>query len=164
MFCLLKAHGTAVGLPSDADMGNSEVGHNAFGAGRVVEQGASLVDQAIATGALFEGEGWKQVVDCSTIHFLGLLSDGNVHSHYKHLMALIGAAHAAGVARIRVHILTDGRDVSERSALRWVEPLEAYLATLPDAKIASGGGRMAITMDRYEADWQMVKKIGRAHV
>lgn len=163
-FCLLKAHGKAVGLPSDADMGNSEVGHNAFGAGRVVEQGASLVDQAIATGALFEGESWKKVVSCSTVHFIGLLSDGNVHSHYKHLIALIEAAHRAGVPTIRVHVLTDGRDVSERSALNWVEPLEALLATLPDAKIASGGGRMAITMDRYEADWPMVKRGWDCHV
>lgn len=162
--CLLQAHGTAVGLPSDADMGNSEVGHNAMGAGRVVDQGAKLVDRAIASGALFAGPVWKRVVAAETVHFLGLVSDGNVHSHVRHLEALIDAAHAAGVPRIRVHVLTDGRDVSERSALTWVAPLEAKLAALPDARIASGGGRMHLTMDRYEADWAMVERGWNCHV
>lgn len=162
--CLLRAHGTAVGLPSDADMGNSEVGHNAMGAGRVVDQGAKLVDQAIASGALFAGPVWKRVVAAPTVHFLGLVSDGNVHAHVRHLEALIDGAHAAGVPRIRVHALTDGRDVSERSALTWIAPLEAKLATLPDARIASGGGRMHLTMDRYEADWAMVERGWNCHV
>jgi 2,3-bisphosphoglycerate-independent phosphoglycerate mutase len=165
--CLLRAHGTAVGLPSDADMGNSEVGHNAMGAGRVIEQGASLVDGAIASGGIWETAAWKEVVAAPTVHLLGLLSDGNVHSHVKHLHALVARAAAAG-RRIRVHLLTDGRDVSERSALTWVAPLEAYLAELRargvDAAIASGGGRMCITMDRYEADWDMVKRGWDTHV
>ena len=168
---LLKAHGTAVGLPSDADMGNSEVGHNAMGAGRVIEQGARLIEAAIASGALFRSEVWREV--CArqppqTVHLLGLVSDGNVHSHIDHLRCLILGAREAGVKRIRVHALTDGRDVSERSALTWIEPLEAGLAALAtrgiDAKIASGGGRMTITMDRYEADWQMVKRGWDCHV
>ena len=161
--CLLRAHGRAVGLPSDADMGNSEVGHNAMGAGRVVDQGASLVDAAIASGAIFESRAWADVMACDTVHFLGLVSDGNVHSHVKHLRALIARAAAAG-KRVRVHALTDGRDVSERSALTWITPLEAELAALPDAAIASGGGRMRITMDRYEADWAMVQRGWNAHV
>lgn len=164
LFRLLRAHGTAVGLPSDADMGNSEVGHNAFGAGRVIEQGASLVDQAIGSGALFEGQSWKRLMGCKTLHLIGLVSDGNVHSHISHLRALIQAAHRDGMTKIRLHALTDGRDVSERSALTWIEPLEAELAALPDAKIASGGGRMLITMDRYEADWSMVERGWRCHV
>lgn len=162
--CLLRAHGRAVGLPSDADMGNSEVGHNAMGAGRVVDQGAMLVDAAIESGRLFQKDVWKAVVGRDTVHFLGLLSDGNVHSHVKHLHALIDAAAAAGVKRIRVHVLTDGRDVSARSALTWIRPLEEKLAALPDAKIASGGGRMRITMDRYEADWAMVERGWHCHV
>jgi 2,3-bisphosphoglycerate-independent phosphoglycerate mutase len=87
--CLLRAHGRSVGLPSDADMGNSEVGHNAMGAGRVVEQGAALVDAAIASGAIFETDAWKAIEACETVHFIGLVSDGNVHSHVKHLRALI---------------------------------------------------------------------------
>lgn len=168
---LLKAHGTAVGLPSDADMGNSEVGHNAMGAGRVIEQGAKLIEAAIASGDVFRTQAWREVVSRSpphTVHLLGLVSDGNVHSHVDHLLALIRAAVGAGVKRIRVHALTDGRDVSERSALTWIEPLEAELAALAwrgiDARIASGGGRMTITMDRYEADWQMVKRGWDCHV
>jgi 2,3-bisphosphoglycerate-independent phosphoglycerate mutase len=145
-------------------MGNSEVGHNAFGAGRVIEQGASLVDQAIGSGALFEGQSWKRLMGCKTLHLIGLVSDGNVHSHISHLRALIQGAHRDGMTKIRVHALTDGRDVSERSALTWIEPLEAELAALPDAKIASGGGRMLLTMDRYEADWSMVERGWRCHV
>ena len=164
-FRLLAAHGRAVGLPSDADMGNSEVGHNAMGAGRVFDQGAKLVDAAIESGAIFEGEAWRRATAGGTLHLLGLLSDGNVHSHVKHLHALVDGAVRAGVERLRVHILTDGRDVGARTALEWVRPLEAKLASLPiDAAIASGGGRMRITMDRYEADWEMVARGWRCHV
>ncbi len=164
---LLRAHGRAVGLPSDADMGNSEVGHNAMGAGRVVDQGAKLVEDALASGAIWERDAWCEIVTAArggTLHLIGLVSDGNVHSHVAHLRALVVRAHDEGVARIRVHALTDGRDVSERSALSWVTPLERDLATLPDARIASGGGRMLLTMDRYEADWDMVKRGWDAHV
>jgi 2,3-bisphosphoglycerate-independent phosphoglycerate mutase len=165
--CLLRAHGRAVGLPSDADMGNSEVGHNAMGAGRVIDQGASLVDQAIASGRIWEGPAWRRSRERGTVHFIGLVSDGNVHSNITHLRALIAAAAEAG-QRIRVHALTDGRDVSERSALTWITPLEEELAGITarggDAAIASGGGRMRITMDRYEADWDMVKRGWDTHV
>lgn len=159
--CLLRAHGVAVGLPSDADMGNSEVGHNAMGAGRVVDQGAKLVDIAIASGGLWQREVWKHVVARRAVHFIGLVSDGNVHSHVDHLRALINRAKAEGVPEIYVHALTDGRDVSGRSALTWVEPLER---DYPDVVIASGGGRMHITMDRYEADWAMVERGWNCHV
>lgn len=162
--CLLRAHGRAVGLPSDADMGNSEVGHNAMGAGRVVDQGAKLVDEAIASGAMFASDLWRRIVARGTVHFVGLVSDGNVHSHVRHLQAMIRQAALDGVPRIRVHALTDGRDVSERSALTWIVPLEEELAALPDAAVASGGGRMRVTMDRYEADWDMVKRGWECHV
>jgi 2,3-bisphosphoglycerate-independent phosphoglycerate mutase len=170
---VLKAHGTAVGMPSDADMGNSEVGHNAIGAGQVYTQGAALVSDAIKTRALFEGKAWREVVDNvkrhkSTLHFLGLFSDGNVHSHIDHLKALIAEAKAQGVARVRVHVLLDGRDVPEGSALDYVGPFESFLKELNgpgfDAAIASGGGRMKITMDRYEADWPMVALGWKTHV
>lgn len=168
---LLTAHGVAVGLPSDADMGNSEVGHNAMGAGRVIEQGAKLVDAAIESGAIWQSPAWRQVVGAPTVHFLGLVSDGNVHSHVDHLRALVQRAAGEGVPRIRVHALTDGRDVSERSALTWIAPLEQELAGLTgpkgqpvDAMIASGGGRMNITMDRYEADWSTVERGWACHV
>jgi 2,3-bisphosphoglycerate-independent phosphoglycerate mutase len=164
----LQAHGTAVGLPSDDDMGNSEVGHNAMGAGRVFDQGAKLVDKALRDGSAFETDVWKQLVSGGTLHLMGLCSDGNVHSHVDHLHLLLDRAEADGVERIRLHLLTDGRDVSARSALTWIEPLEERLAAARerglDQRIASGGGRMHITMDRYEADWPMVERGYRCHV
>ena len=166
----LRAHGTAVGMPSDADMGNSEVGHNALGAGRVFDQGAKLVANAISSGELFQGAGWKEVVDNalakkSTLHFLGLFSDGNVHSHIDHLKAMIVAAKKAGVAKVAVHALLDGRDVGETSALDYTKPFEAWLEGIdPNYGIASGGGRMQITMDRYDADWSMVERGWHTHV
>jgi len=168
----LKAHGTAVGLPSDEDMGNSEVGHNALGAGRVFAQGARLVNGAIETGALFRGAAWKKAVERGraggTVHFIGLLSDGNVHSHVNHLFALLRHCAAEGVKRVRVHPLLDGRDVGERSALIYLSALEAQLAVYMtaglDYRIASGGGRMVTTMDRYNADWSVVERGWKAHV
>ncbi|MGE0551451.1 MAG: 2,3-bisphosphoglycerate-independent phosphoglycerate mutase [Kofleriaceae bacterium] len=168
----LRAHGKAVGLPSDDDMGNSEVGHNALGAGKVYAQGALLVGRAIASGALFEGPTWRAVIERGArggaIHFLGLLSDGNVHSHIGHLEALLDAAAKSGAKRLYVHALLDGRDVAPTSALEYVDRIERRLAALRDAgvdaRIVSGGGRMTITMDRYEADWSMVERGWRTHV
>ena len=166
----LAAHGVAVGMPSDADMGNSEVGHNAIGAGRVFDQGAKLVAEAIASGKMFSGEGWNEVVgNClgknSTLHFIGLFSDGNVHSHIDHLKAMIGEAKRRGVAKVAVHALIDGRDVGETSALDYLEPFEVWLDQVdPGYGIASGGGRMFITMDRYQADWAMVERGWKTHV
>jgi 2,3-bisphosphoglycerate-independent phosphoglycerate mutase len=167
----LRAHGTAVGMPSDDDMGNSEVGHNAIGAGQVYAQGAALVANAIASGAIWQGEGWQQIVAGSrsgTLHFIGLFSDGNVHSHIDHLKAMVAQAKAEGLKRVRIHALLDGRDVPETSALDYVLPFEAFLAEISDAgfdaRIASGGGRQNITMDRYEANWAMVEKGWQTHV
>ncbi len=173
----LRAHGTAVGMPSDDDMGNSEVGHNAIGAGQVYAQGAALVSNAIASGAIWEGEAWREIVagakagangKAGTIHFIGLFSDGNVHSHIDHLRAMVVRAKAEGVARVRIHTLLDGRDVPETSALDYVEPFESFLGEISDAgfdaRIASGGGRQNITMDRYDANWKMVEKGWRTHV
>ncbi|MCQ2433032.1 MAG: 2,3-bisphosphoglycerate-independent phosphoglycerate mutase, partial [Clostridia bacterium] len=169
----LRAHGTAVGLPSDDDMGNSEVGHNALGSGQVFSQGAKLVSESIETGKMFVSDTWKTLTDNvkangSTLHFLGLFSDGNVHSHIDHLKAMITEAKKCGIAKVRVHILLDGRDVGETSALDYVEPFEAFIADLRDDSfdiaIASGGGRMKITMDRYEANWAMVEAGWHVHV
>ncbi len=169
----LQAHGTAVGMPSDDDMGNSEVGHNAIGAGQVYSQGAALVADAIASGAIWQGEAWQQIVAGAkdgrgVIHFIGLFSDGNVHSHIDHLKAMVVQAKAEGVKTVRIHALLDGRDVPETSALEYVVPFEAFLAELStdgfDARIASGGGRQYITMDRYDANWPMVEKGWRTHV
>ena len=169
----LAAHGTAVGMPSDADMGNSEVGHNALGAGRVFAQGAKLVDAAVDTGSLWGGRAWQEVVGPAScgegaLHFIGLLSDGNVHSHIDQLEALLDRAVTEGCSRVYVHTLLDGRDVPETSALLYIDRLEAKLAELrevgDDLRIASGGGRMLVTMDRYEADWSIVERGWKAHV
>ena len=168
----LKAHGTAVGLPSDDDMGNSEVGHNAIGAGQVFAQGAKLVSNSIESGLMFNSDSWKQIASVKdtgkTLHFIGLFSDGNVHSHIDHLKAMLAQAKVEGIKNVRVHILIDGRDVGETSALEYINPFEEFLASLNgdgfDAKIASGGGRMNITMDRYEADWSMVERGWKTHV
>jgi len=160
-------------MPSDQDMGNSEVGHNALGAGRVFDQGAKLVDESIASGRLFEGSVWPWllapcVAEGRALHFIGLLSDGNVHSHQDHLHALLAQAARVGCRRVYVHPLLDGRDVDAVSALRYLEQLEAVLGPLrsdgADFRVASGGGRMVTTMDRYEADWSIVERGWRAHV
>lgn len=169
----LKAHGTAVGLPSDDDMGNSEVGHNALGSGQVFAQGALLVSNSISSGKMFESDTWKDAVknvkdNGSTMHFLGLFSDGNVHSNIEHLRSMVERAKADGVKKVRIHALLDGRDVGETTALDYIEPFEQFLAGLRDESfdclIASGGGRMKITMDRYEADWSMVERGWHTHV
>ena len=169
----LKAHGTAVGLPGDDDMGNSEVGHNALGSGQVFAQGAKLVSQSIENGKMFASETWGKIVsnvkdNGSTLHFIGLFSDGNVHSHIDHLKAMIAQAKKEGVSSVRIHILIDGRDVGETSALDYILPFEAYLDELRsdsfDIKIASGGGRMVLTMYRYEANWKMVEMGWKTHV
>ncbi|XP_020240979.1 2,3-bisphosphoglycerate-independent phosphoglycerate mutase-like [Asparagus officinalis] len=162
---LVRAHGTAVGLPTEDDMGNSEVGHNALGAGRIYAQGAKLVDLALASGKIYEGEGFNYIKECfeqGTLHLIGLLSDGGVHSRLDQLQLLLKGASEHGAKRIRVHILTDGRDVLDGSSVGFVETLENTLLQLRekgiDAQIASGGGRMYVTMDRYENDWSVVKR------
>ena len=167
----LAAHGTAVGLPTDDDMGNSEVGHNAIGAGRIFAQGAKLVNQALETGTIYTSDVWKDAVShgqSGTMHFIGLHSDGNVHSHIAHLEQLITQAVEEGVQRIRLHILLDGRDTPPRSAMKYIDRTEAFLETVnaasgTDVRIASGGGRMTITMDRYEADWEMIERGYNCH-
>ncbi len=169
----LKAHGDAVGLPTDDDMGNSEVGHNALGCGQIYSQGAKLVNESIESGKMYTSDAWKEIVgNCkannSTLHFIGLLSDGNVHSNISHLFKMLKEAKAEGVKKVRCHVLLDGRDVPATSAPIYIQQLEDCLAELNDAdfdgKIASGGGRMKVTMDRYQADWPMVELGWKTHV
>jgi 2,3-bisphosphoglycerate-independent phosphoglycerate mutase len=173
LYCQLQAHGTAVGLPSDSDMGNSEVGHNAIGAGRVFDQGARLVNRAIHTGEMFKTEIWASIVkrtrDGGCLHFIGLLSDGNVHSHINQLYKILDKCVELKIERVRLHALLDGRDVGEKSALDYIIPTENKLRRIVNDKgldycIASGGGRMKVTMDRYNADWNIVKRGWDAHV
>jgi 2,3-bisphosphoglycerate-independent phosphoglycerate mutase len=170
----VKAHGVAVGLPDDSDMGNSEVGHNAIGCGRVFAQGAALVGNAIETKSMFGDAVWQELVANandteSSLHFIGLFSDGNVHSNINHLEAMLNQAKTEGVKKARIHPLIDGRDVPPTSVLEYVERFDHFLEGINadgsvDYCVASGGGRMNITMDRYDADWSMVERGWNAHV
>ncbi len=177
LYCTLKSHGIAVGLVSDDDMGNSEVGHNTLGAGKIYDQGAKLVDISIKNGSLFRSEIWMKLINKvkdagSTVHLLGLLSDGNVHSNLTQIVRIIENLAEVGVIKVRIHVLTDGRDVPARSALNYIDFLELRLKEIMfnfsirdyDYKIASGGGRMVVTMDRYESDWNIVRRGWYAHV
>jgi len=172
-YTLIKAHGTAVGLPSDEDMGNSEVGHNALGSGQIFSQGAKLVNESIENGKMYNSDTWRKIAgNCiangSALHFIGLLSDGNVHSNIAHLKSMIIRAKEDKIKKVRIHALLDGRDVLATSALDYVEQVEKLFKELNngsfDGRIASGGGRMKITMDRYEANWDMVKLGWDTHV
>lgn len=166
----ISAHGTAVGLPSDADMGNSEVGHNIMGAGRIFDQGAKQVEAAFESGDIW-GATWADVMSrrANRIHFVGLLSDGNVHSHIRHLVTLLDRAVTDGARDLVCHVLFDGRDVTDGTAEKFLSQLNESIAVLtkrePGARIVvgSGGGRMNTTMDRYEADWEIVKRGWEAH-
>jgi len=169
----IKAHGTAVGLPEDGDMGNSEVGHNALGCGQVYAQGAKLVNGSIESGHMFYSAAWSALVKNAkgkegTLHFIGLLSDGKVHSNISHLIAMVKQAKIEGLHNVRIHGLLDGRDVPAQSALEYIDILEQEFDRLNDdtfcVKIASGGGRQRITMDRYGANWPMVKAGWDVHV
>lgn len=166
----IKAHGDAVGLPTDDDMGNSEVGHNALGSGQIYSQGAKLVGESIENNSLFESPTWKWLVEekSNTLHLIGLLSDGNVHAHIKHVEALIKQAKKDGVKRLALHALQDGRDVEQQSALIYINQVQELMDSLNDdtfeAFFASGGGRMLVTMDRYDADWGMVERGWNTHV
>jgi len=168
----LKAHGSAVGLPSDDDMGNSEVGHNALGAGRIFSQGAKLVSGAITSGKIFTSSAWKEIekrcAGGATLHLIGLVSDGNVHSHTDHLYAILKQSLDSKIKKLRIHGLLDGRDVNPKSGLSYFVPLEEKCKELHlsgyDYRIASGGGRMITTMDRYQADWSIVERGWKAHV
>lgn len=168
---LIHACGKYVGLPFADNMGNSEVGHNALGSGQIYSQGASLVNDSLNDGSLYKGKTWQKIINYTknhTLHLLGLLSDGNVHSHIDHCISLIKQAKIDGIKTVRLHILLDGRDVEARSALKYISQIEAVLQDLNDAsfdgQIASGGGRMYLTMDRYQADWKMVERGYNAHV
>lgn len=169
----LKAHGDAVGLPSDDDMGNSEVGHNAIGCGQIYSQGAKLVNESIQSGKMYASETWQELVanvkaKNSTMHFIGLLSDGNVHANISHLIDMVKRAKAEGIKNVRIHALLDGRDVPPTTGGTYIQQMEDVLAELNDdtfcGKIASGGGRMKVTMDRYQADWGMVELGWKTHV
>eukprot|EP00400_MALV-I_sp_L67-5_P001329 gene1329-375_t len=167
LFCKLAAHGLAVGLPDDTDMGNSEVGHNALGSGQIVAQGAKLVNECLAGDkpAMFASENWtaiKKESEGHTLHLFGLLSDGGIHSNIKQLEIILKNCCKDGIKKVRLHVVTDGRDVAPDSHPKFVKQLQDCLDEQNkqgcDYQIASGGGRMYCLMDRYEADWNIVKR------
>lgn len=160
----LKCSGNAVGLP-EGQMGNSEVGHLNIGAGRVVYQEITRITRSIETGEMQKN---PEIVSLmkdakekgSALHFLGLLSDGGVHSHITHLMGLLRMAKDFGLTKVFVHAFLDGRDVPPQSALQYVEQLEAFMQELGTGKIATIGGRF-YGMDR-DKRWERIETAYRA--
>jgi 2,3-bisphosphoglycerate-independent phosphoglycerate mutase len=158
---LLEASGEAVGLPAGL-MGNSEVGHLNLGAGRMVPQDLLRIDLAIRDGSFFENPALiaaaeKASQPGATLHLIGLVSDGGVHSHERHLLALLELSRRRGVPRVALHVFTDGRDTPPRSALTYLARLEAALA--------ASGGRIATVSGRYfamdrDTRWD---RVARAH-
>ncbi|WP_417451184.1 2,3-bisphosphoglycerate-independent phosphoglycerate mutase [Kordiimonas sp.] len=155
----LKTSGMAVGLP-DGQMGNSEVGHMNLGGGRVVLQDLPRIDEAVANGTLNSNDALVAFVEKleksgGTAHVMGLLSPGGVHSHQRHMAALVNAIASAGVP-VRVHAFLDGRDTPPRSALSYIKEFEAAIASSKDANIATVTGRYW-AMDR-DNRWDRVSK------
>ncbi|MBR3116231.1 2,3-bisphosphoglycerate-independent phosphoglycerate mutase [Candidatus Saccharibacteria bacterium] len=169
----LNASGEAVGL-LPGQMGNSEVGHNTMGSGQVIKQGVAHIEEAFATGKIFESEAWRGLItriisenyasgernQKATLHFAGIFSDGGVHSHISHLEQMIVKAYEQGVRRMRVHAIFDGRDVPPQAEPKFIRRFEDFAKRFEgaDIKIASGGGRMVCVADRYENDWSVVAR------
>ncbi|MBK9328635.1 MAG: 2,3-bisphosphoglycerate-independent phosphoglycerate mutase [Sphingobacteriales bacterium] len=154
----LLTHGAYVGLPDD-QMGNSEVGHMNLGAGRVVYQDLMLINRKVQTGELAENEVLKDAFKYARsnnkqVHFMGLVSDGGIHSHSSHLKSLIKATKENGVQKSYVHAFTDGRDTDPRSGLKFLTDLDDFCRNTP-TKIASICGRY-YAMDR-DKRWERIK-------
>lgn len=154
----LEASGLAVGLP-EGQMGNSEVGHMNIGAGRIVYQDLVKVSKAIAEGSLKEDETLQQAFTYAKekgkkLHYIGLVSDGGVHSHIDHLKGLCSLAQDAGLEQVFVHAFTDGRDTDPKSGLGYLQDLQQHIDG-SGAKIASVTGRY-YAMDR-DKRWERVK-------
>ncbi|PIP02953.1 MAG: 2,3-bisphosphoglycerate-independent phosphoglycerate mutase [Zetaproteobacteria bacterium CG12_big_fil_rev_8_21_14_0_65_54_13] len=160
----LMTHGHFVGLPSGKDMGGSEVGHLTMGAGLILDQGPTRINKAIEDGSFYASDALEQVLSIEpgkALHLVGLLSDGNIHSHLTHFRALINAAFERGIHHLYVHALLDGRDVGIQTAQQYVGELEADFTRINDHQgfhyaFASGGGRERIIMDR-DGDWAKVE-------
>ncbi len=170
----LWTHGLHVGLPGKKDLGGSEVGHMTMGAGMVMEQGPTLISKLIQSREFFQSEAMQRVIgNCINeqvpLHLLGLLSDGNIHSHISHFEALIRHAFSSGVKKCYVHALLDGRDVPVQSATEYTDKLEMLFQELMqqnpecDYAFASGGGRETVTMDR-DTNWNKGELGWKVHV
>jgi len=161
---LLNASGLAVGLP-EGQMGNSEIGHQTIGAGKVIDTELVRIDKAIETGEFAQNKALISLFDHvkknnSTLHVQGLLSDGGVHSHENHLFAFLRTAKAAGIKNIAIHIFTDGRDTAPQSAGKYIKELEDVLLEIGVGKIASISGRF-YAMDR-DNNWDRLAKTEKA--
>ncbi len=157
---LINASGMDVGLP-DGQMGNSEVGHTNIGAGRVVYQELTRITKSISDGDFFTNDAFMKAIDnCkkndSALHLFGLLSDGGVHSHLKHLFAAIEMAKRNGLTKVYVHGFMDGRDVSPTSGIDFVKALQEKMAEIGVGKIGVLSGRY-YAMDR-DSRWERVEK------
>ena len=157
----IEASGLDVGLP-EGQMGNSEVGHMNIGAGRVVYQSLTRINKSIEDGDFFENgvlnNAMQHVKDNNSgLHVFGLLSDGGVHSHYKHLFAILELAKQQGVEKVYVHGFLDGRDVDQKSALKYIEETEAKFKEIGVGQFASISGRY-YAMDR-DKRWDREKKL-----
>lgn len=158
--CTLEASGVYVGLPK-GQMGNSEVGHTNIGAGRIVYQSLELINSKIKNKTFYTNEEFLKVINHakennSSLHLIGLLSDGGVHSHINHLFALLELCKKEKVKDVYIHIFTDGRDVSPTSGIKYIEAVENKIKTLKIGKIASISGRY-YGMDR-DNRWDRVKE------
>ena len=164
-YSALDASGAAVGLLPGV-MGNSEVGHLTIGAGRVIYQDVMRISKAIETGEFFANrtllDAMRRATQGHTLHIWGLLSDGSVHSHIDHLFALLDLAAKENVASIAIHAVLDGRDKPPRSAIPFVEQLEAKLGELRRGRIATVSGRY-YAMDR-DKRWERTERAWRAIV
>ena len=158
--CRLSASGLDVGLP-EGQMGNSEVGHTNIGAGRVVFQDLPRISRDVQTGALFSNSAFSEAMEnCrewgSSLHLMGLLSDGGVHSHINHLFALVQMAKDQGLDKVYIHCFLDGRDVPPASGKGFVEQLQDKLNEIGVGKIATVMGRF-YAMDR-DKRWDRVQR------
>ena len=165
-FTTIGASGMDVGLP-DGQMGNSEVGHTNIGAGRIVYQELTRITKSIEDGDFFENEALKKAMDAAkkdgaALHLAGLLSDGGVHSHIDHLLALICMAKVKGLTKVYVHAFLDGRDVGPKTALEYIHELEDGMAQIGVGKIATASGRY-YAMDR-DKRWERVERAYKALV
>ncbi|MEE8349857.1 MAG: 2,3-bisphosphoglycerate-independent phosphoglycerate mutase [Acidobacteriota bacterium] len=160
----LEASGTRVGLPEGL-MGNSEVGHLNIGAGRVVHQDITRINESIESGEFFSYEAIRKILETAregALHLMGLVSDGGVHSHLNHLYALLGFAKQEGIHKVFIHAFTDGRDTSPRGAMEYLRQVERKAENIGVGRVASVSGRY-FAMDRDQR-WDRTEKAYRAIV
>ncbi len=161
---LLEASGLAVGLPQ-GQMGNSEIGHTTIGAGKVIDTDLVKIEKNISSGEYAKNESFLNLFahvkkHDSTLHVLGLLSDGGVHSHQDHLYAFLKIAKEVGIKKVAIHAFTDGRDTPPQSACNYLKALETVLEEVGIGKIASVSGRF-YAMDR-DNNWDRMAKVEKA--